>query len=372
MRDRLLDRPKYRLVFCTRSADGVELMSQFACDYERALFERHYEGTFEIAWEDQRRGERLASLRDEIHAFGVSRGMVTLKQIRHALVPCHFAEFRRPEYDNAVRELVDPAGSSASRAESEGLHFLALPQQSFSACVTTDVARCSRAPGAYGRAMIIDTTAAARRADPERAREWLANQRVFISSAMGDTADERRRVVAVGIAMTFTFSAVFSYVVYRLSSPPFSLGPGARTLIYSLWLVGMFAPAAGRVADRAGWRGLSLLALIGVTIGALLTLPNSLWCLAPALAIFALSSYSGTIAAQLGVSASKARSPQRASSLFFSSYYTANALGAFLPGVGYESYGWIGVVVAVVGCCALSTIALLAGTGLRALREVCP
>jgi uncharacterized protein DUF4062 len=44
--------------------------------------------------------------------------------------------------------------------------------------------------------VIIDTTAAARRADPERARQWLTDQRVFISSAMDDTAEERLRVVA--------------------------------------------------------------------------------------------------------------------------------------------------------------------------------
>jgi hypothetical protein len=44
--------------------------------------------------------------------------------------------------------------------------------------------------------VIIDPTAAARRPDPERAREWLAEQRVFISSAMGDTAAERRAVAA--------------------------------------------------------------------------------------------------------------------------------------------------------------------------------
>ncbi len=42
--------------------------------------------------------------------------------------------------------------------------------------------------------MIIDTTAAARRPDPNRVNEWLANQRVFISSAMGDTDLERREV----------------------------------------------------------------------------------------------------------------------------------------------------------------------------------
>lgn len=41
-------------------------------------------------------------------------------------------------------------------------------------------------------AVEIDLTAAARRADPDAARDWLAEQRVFISSAMADTAAERR------------------------------------------------------------------------------------------------------------------------------------------------------------------------------------
>jgi hypothetical protein len=44
------------------------------------------------------------------------------------------------------------------------------------------------------RSMIIDTTAAAWRADDQRGREWQANQRVFISSALADTDAERRAV----------------------------------------------------------------------------------------------------------------------------------------------------------------------------------
>jgi hypothetical protein len=42
--------------------------------------------------------------------------------------------------------------------------------------------------------MIVDATAAARRGDAERVRAWLAEQRVFISSAMADTGIERRAV----------------------------------------------------------------------------------------------------------------------------------------------------------------------------------
>jgi hypothetical protein len=44
--------------------------------------------------------------------------------------------------------------------------------------------------------MHVDLSAAARRADPEAARAWLEEQRVFISSAMADTAAERDAVAA--------------------------------------------------------------------------------------------------------------------------------------------------------------------------------
>jgi hypothetical protein len=44
--------------------------------------------------------------------------------------------------------------------------------------------------------MEVDLTAAARRADPEAACSWLSKQRVFISSAMVDTVDERQAVAA--------------------------------------------------------------------------------------------------------------------------------------------------------------------------------
>lgn len=49
---------------------------------------------------------------------------------------------------------------------------------------------------AYRVGMIIDRSGAARRPPSDRVREWLAEQGVFISSAIGDTAAERRVVAA--------------------------------------------------------------------------------------------------------------------------------------------------------------------------------
>jgi hypothetical protein len=44
--------------------------------------------------------------------------------------------------------------------------------------------------------MIVDLTAAARRAEGERVRDWLTSQRVFISSSLTDTLPEREAVAA--------------------------------------------------------------------------------------------------------------------------------------------------------------------------------
>jgi hypothetical protein len=87
MRDAYPDRPKYRLVFCTRSTHGVELMSYFACEYERELFDSHYELTFEIDWERQRRVCALAELRNEIHVLGLRHGSMSVRDIIHMRRP---------------------------------------------------------------------------------------------------------------------------------------------------------------------------------------------------------------------------------------------------------------------------------------------
>jgi len=57
----------------------------------------------------------------------------------------------------------------------------------------------------------------------------------------------------VGSTLFFAFMGVFSYVDYRLESPPFSLGQAVSGLIFLLWAMGIAGPLAGRLAGHAGW-----------------------------------------------------------------------------------------------------------------------
>jgi YNFM family putative membrane transporter len=174
------------------------------------------------------------------------------------------------------------------------------------------------------------------------------------------------RATVAGSAFYFTFVGCFSYVVYRLERPPFDLGPAAVSLVFVLWILGAAGPAIGRLADRLGWQRLAVMALALAALGLGLTLPATLPTLIAGLALVTLANFSGVTAAQLGVAGSASVDRGAASALYFSLYYAIGSLGAYLPGLAWERYGWEGV--AVTGFAALGVagaVLLLAG----ALRE---
>ena len=170
------------------------------------------------------------------------------------------------------------------------------------------------------------------------------------------------RATVAGSAFYFTFVGCFSFVVYRLERAPFDLGPAAGSLIFVLWILGAAGPAIGRLADRLGWQRLALLALALAALGLALSLPASLPSLVAGLALVTLANFSGVTAAQLGVAGSASVDRGAASAVYFFFYYAIGSLGAYLPGLAWERYGWEGV--AVTGFAALvvaGTVLLLAG-----------
>ncbi len=106
MRDHYADRAAYRLVFCTNSPHGVELMSDIACAYETDLKEVADAGAMTLWAADEAR-QRLTDLRDAVHAAGLRRGGVATRvQIIHELAPQRFGQYRTSEYALVIRQLV--------------------------------------------------------------------------------------------------------------------------------------------------------------------------------------------------------------------------------------------------------------------------
>lgn len=165
-------------------------------------------------------------------------------------------------------------------------------------------------------------------------------------------------VTLAGGALFFSFVGVFTYVMYRLVEPPFSLDVQTASLVFLVWVSGALGPVAGRVAERIGWWRLAVGALFLAVVGVTATLTTVLPVVVVGLACLATATFSGYTAAQLGVSDVARASRGVASAFFFSAYYAAGALGAYLPGLAWERWGWGGVGAAGLVALALGLVAL--------------
>jgi len=172
-----------------------------------------------------------------------------------------------------------------------------------------------------------------------------------------------------GGSLFFTFVGAFTFVTYRLEDPPFSLSVAASSLVFLLWLTGLGGPLTGRLAERIGWRRLAFGTIALSATGVVLTLPDVLLLLVLGLACMAAAMFAGVTAVQLGVGDVATTDRGAANALYFSIYYAAGALGAYVPGLAWQRWGWNGV--AIVSLAALGVAS--AGIALaRAARESTP
>jgi YNFM family putative membrane transporter len=162
-----------------------------------------------------------------------------------------------------------------------------------------------------------------------------------------------------GSALFFSFMGIFSYIDFRLERPPFSLSSAAIGLVFLLWAMGAVGPLAGRLADRHGWRTVALGGVLTCAGGITLSLLSALPLVVVGLALVTLGNFSAVTAAQLGVAGATDRDRGMASAMYFSSYYIAGALGAYVPGLAWQSWHWTGVWALTIGAYAVGVAAIL-------------
>ena len=88
------------------------------------------------------------------------------------------------------------------------------------------------------------------------------------------------------------------------------------------------------------------------------TLPDVLPLLVLGLACIAGAMFTGYTATQLGVSDVASFDRGAATALYFGIYYGGGALGAYLPGLAWQEWGWGGVAATGIGALAVAAVAL--------------
>lgn len=154
------------------------------------------------------------------------------------------------------------------------------------------------------------------------------------------------RLIALSIAGSsffFAFVGTFSFITYRLEEPPFSYSSGVASLVFALWLAGLLGPLTGRLAERIGWRRLVFGSLVLVASGLTMTLFDTIALVVLGLAIVAAAFFAAFTGAQIGVGDVAQFDRGAATAIFYSIYYAGGALGAYLPGLAWQAWGWWGV-----------------------------
>jgi MFS transporter, YNFM family, putative membrane transport protein len=189
-------------------------------------------------------------------------------------------------------------------------------------------------------------------------------------STLRATLANRALVAATltGSAMFFSFMGIFSYIDFRLERSPFDLSPALVGLVFVLWAMGAVGPLAGRLAGHHGWLAVALAGLLSAASGVSLSLIPSLPVIVVGLALVTLGNFTAVTAAQLGVAGATDRNRGLASAMYFSAYYIAGALGAYVPGLAWQSWHWTGVWALVMGAYAIGLTALLAAVAHRRRR----
>lgn len=172
----------------------------------------------------------------------------------------------------------------------------------------------------------------------------------------------------VGPPLFFAFVGNFTYIRFRLEAAPFDLPPAVTGLVFVMWLLGAVAPVAGRLVERFGWRAVSAGAMAVSVAGIAVGLPDVLPLAILGLVLLTVGMFLGTVAAQVALGSVTHISLGTASAVYYSLYYGAGSLGAFGPGVAWESHGWVGPATLTAGVLLVG----LAGLGLVARRAPTP
>lgn len=163
---------------------------------------------------------------------------------------------------------------------------------------------------------------------------------------------------AVGFLILFAFIGTFTYVNFVLVAPPLAVAPMTLGVVYFVFLPSMLTtPLAGRAVGRFGtrvtFRSALALALAGLP---LLVLP-SLPALLSGLALVAAGTFFAQAAATGFVGRAASSDRGSASGLYLASYYAGGLAGAAVLGPVFDGWGWP-ATVAGIGAALLLAMAL--------------
>jgi predicted MFS family arabinose efflux permease len=167
---------------------------------------------------------------------------------------------------------------------------------------------------------------------------------------------------AVGGNILFSLVAVFTWITFHLSAPPFLLSTAALSSLFFVYLIGLIiTPAAGYIITRVGLRIGIGGAIVCSMAGVLLTLAPSLPVVILGLTLVCTGAFISQTASQSHLRvAAPPEARVTAAGIYITCYYIGGTAAGVVPGVFWAMGKWPACVAFIIAMQAISlTIALV-------------
>jgi predicted MFS family arabinose efflux permease len=170
---------------------------------------------------------------------------------------------------------------------------------------------------------------------------------------------------AQGMLLMGGFVALYNYLGFRLSEPPFNLPQTLISLLFVAYLAGTWSAAqAGVLAARFGRRPVLLVAIACMGGGVLMTLSSALAFVLIGLLVATAGFFAGHAVASGWTGAEAIVGRAQASSLYNLFYYAGSSLFGWLGGLFFVTWGWdgtAGMIVVLALVAGVTAVLLLKG-----------
>jgi predicted MFS family arabinose efflux permease len=179
------------------------------------------------------------------------------------------------------------------------------------------------------------------------------------------TLFRNRRLVAtfaVGGNILFSLVAVFTWITFHLSAPPFRLSTAVLSSLFFVYLIGLvITPAAGYIITHIGLRAGIGSAIVCSMAGIMLTLAPSLPVVILGLTLVCTGAFISQTASQSHLRvAAPPEARVTAAGIYITCYYVGGTAAGVIPGVFWALGKWPACVAFIVAMQAISlTIALV-------------
>ncbi|MCM3561757.1 MFS transporter [Brevibacillus borstelensis] len=164
----------------------------------------------------------------------------------------------------------------------------------------------------------------------------------------------------IGFLILGSNIALFNYIGYVLTAPPYSLSQTVIGWIFIVYLVGMFSSVwMAKMASKYGRQKVLLLSLLITLAGVILTLDSHVWLKILGLPIVSFGFFGSHSIASSWVGYRAHHDKAQASSLYLFFYYIGSSIGGTTAGVFWSSQGWGGVVGMIAGFLLIALVLTL-------------